>query len=387
MLRQEAHPARASGGDPADLLEIGGADADPDLAAALDSAGVPVSRDCPYPGLAAFGPQDGGRFFGREHLTATLITRLAEQLASPGLLMVLGPSGSGKSSLLRAGLLPAIAAGGLPVRGSQAWPVDSLTPTRYPMLELATRIAAISGIPAGALNADLHADPERITAAIRQALLAHARRQAQSLVPGVVPGSPMPGSAVVAGVDPLSSRLVLIIDQFEELFTQCPDERERRAFIRALCTAAGVTVAAPGPPSNEWGDRGAAGSSALVVIGIRADFYARCATYPELVPYLQDSQVLVGPMDQAELRDAIERPAADAGLVVDAGLVEVLLVELGMRSVPGPAARDTRPGQQVAGSPRSADPPPAGGGYEAGRGCHCWPTRCSRPGGTGRAAD
>ena len=367
MLRQEAHPARTGGGGPAALLAIGGADADAERAAALDSAGAPVSRDCPYPGLAAFGPQDGGRFFGREQLTATLLTRLAEQLASPGLLMVLGPSGSGKSSLLRAGLLPAIAGGGLPARGSQAWPVDSLTPTRYPLLELATRIAAIAGLPAGALNADLHADPDRITAAVRQALLAHARRQAQPLVPGVAaPGSPGPGSAVVAGVGPLSSRLVLVIDQFEELFTQCPDERERQAFIRALCTAAGLTAAAVGPPGSEWEDRGAAGSSALVIIGIRADFYARCATYPELVPYLQDSQVLVGPMDLAGLRDAIEKPAADAGLVVDAGLVEVLLVELGMRSVAGPAAHGTRPGQPAAGAAGGADPP-AGGSYEAGR--------------------
>ena len=119
LLRREAHPARAGGGGPAGLLEIDGADAGAERAAALDSAGAPVSRDCPYPGLAAFGPQDGGRLFGREQLTATLITRLAEQLAGPGPLMVLGPSGSGKSSLLRAGLLPAIAAGGLPARGSR----------------------------------------------------------------------------------------------------------------------------------------------------------------------------------------------------------------------------------------------------------------------------
>ena len=109
-----------------------------------------------------------------------MVTRLAEQLTRPGLLMVLGPSGSGKSSLLRAGLLPAIAAGGLPVRGSQAWPLDLMTPGRRPLLELATRIAALAGIPAGALEADLRTDPARITAAIRQALLAHARRQAQS---------------------------------------------------------------------------------------------------------------------------------------------------------------------------------------------------------------
>ena len=68
----------------------------------MEAAGVPASLECPYPGLAAFGPQDADRFFGRGQLTAVLVTRLAEQLARPGLLTVLGPSGSGKSSLLRA---------------------------------------------------------------------------------------------------------------------------------------------------------------------------------------------------------------------------------------------------------------------------------------------
>ena len=88
-----------------------------------------------------------------------LVARAGEQLARPGLLMVLGPSGSGKSSLLRAGLLPAVAAGALPVRGSWAWPRDLMTPGRRPLLELATRIASLAGIPAGALEADLRTDP------------------------------------------------------------------------------------------------------------------------------------------------------------------------------------------------------------------------------------
>ena len=80
MLRQEVHPEHAPGGGAADLPMIAGSSADSERAAALDSAGVPVSGECPYPGLAAFGPQDVGRFFGRQKLTATLITRLAKQL-------------------------------------------------------------------------------------------------------------------------------------------------------------------------------------------------------------------------------------------------------------------------------------------------------------------
>ena len=319
--------------------------------------------------------------------------------------MVLGPSGSGKSSLLRAGLLPTVAAGALPVRGSQGWPLDLLTPGRRPLLELATRVAALAGIPAGALDADLRTDPARITAAIRQALLAHARRQAQSCGSGRgaapiidldAPGDPADGATAAAdqaadaspGRVASSPRLVLIVDQFEEVFTQCPDEQERRAFICALCAAAGTTAAAapvPGGGGTLRGLHSSRDAPAVVVIGIRADFYARSAAYPELVPYLEHSQVLVGPMDQAGLRAAIEGPAAWAGLVVDAGLVEVLLADLGCipaRSSrePPPRHRPKRPSWRRAAGRRhrtAAAMRPAG--------CRCWPTRCSRPGSTGRA--
>jgi hypothetical protein len=118
MLRQQTRPLDAGGVSQDSAHEI--ADLSPDAArvAALVTAGVQVGSECPYPGLAAFRPQDAGRFFGRERLVAALVTRLAEQLTSPGLLMVLGPSGVGKSSLIRAGLVPAIAAGELPARGS-----------------------------------------------------------------------------------------------------------------------------------------------------------------------------------------------------------------------------------------------------------------------------
>ncbi len=323
LLRQEARTAFRSRPDRPDVADLAGPPADEERAAALDAAGVPLSTDCPYLGLAAFQPEDAGRFYGRAQLTAELVTRAGEQLARPGLLMVLGPSGSGKSSLLRAGLLPAVAAGALPASGSWAWPRDLMTPGRRPLLELAARIGSLAGVPAGALEADLRTDPARVTGAIRQALLTHARRQA--------------GLTRTAGDAVTGPRLVLIVDQFEEVFTDCADEPERRAFIQAVSAAAGP--------------------AALVVLGMRADFYARCTAFPELVVPLQDRQVLVGPVDEAGLREAIERPAAGAGLVVDAALVEVLLADLGLH---------------------------ASGSYAAG-GWPCSVTRCSRPGATGRA--
>ena len=295
-------------------------------ASVLDTAGRAASKQCPYLGLATFQPQDAERFFGRQQLTAELVARSAELLTRPGLLVVLGPSGSGKSSLVRAGLLPAVAVGALPANRSWAWPRDLMTPGRRPLLELATRIASLAGIPAGALEADLRTDPTRITGAIRQALLTTVRRHAS------------------AGAEPAATepRLVLIVDQFEELFTQCPDENERRTFIKALCAAAGV--AAPGVTvgSGHTRKQGLAREApALVVMAIRADFYARTAAYPELVPQLQNNQVLVGPIDEAGLREVIERPAATAGLIVDAALVEVLLADLGVHAHPHTTAGAT----------------------------------------------
>jgi WD40 repeat protein/energy-coupling factor transporter ATP-binding protein EcfA2 len=232
----------------------------------------------PYMGLAAFQAEDAEWFFGREQLIAHLTMRLAE---TP-FLAVVGPSGSGKSSALRAGLLPAVWGGTLP--GASAWTTILLTPGPRPLEELAVRVALAAGVAGGSVLEDLRADPQRLRLAVRQAL-ADA---------------------------PSDSRLLLLVDQFEEAFTLCQDETERRRFIRAL-----------------HGLVGDADGRAAVVLGIRADFYARCADHPELAAAMQDNQVLVGPMTQADLRRTIEDPAARAGLLLEPGLVETVLGDLG----------------------------------------------------------
>ncbi len=111
---------------------------------------------------------------------------------------------------------------------------------------------------------------------------------------------------------PAGARLVLVVDQFEEIFTLCQDHKERRAFVQALVDLSSDPDAV-----------------AKVVLGIRADFYARCAEYPELVAAMEDHQVLVGPMSAADLREAIEGPAARAGLTLEPGLVQTVLADLG----------------------------------------------------------
>jgi hypothetical protein len=135
--------------------------------------------------------------------------------------------------------MSAISTGMLAARGSQTWPLEVMTRGANPLLALAVRIADLAGIPAGALEADLRTDPARATAAVFQALHVHARRQA--LVSGTAPDTGAPADDGI-----FSPRLVLIVDQFEEVFTLCPGEQERHAFITALCAAAGTTTAAAG---------------------------------------------------------------------------------------------------------------------------------------------
>ena len=259
-------------------------------------------RGCPYRGLLPFGESEAEVFYGRERLAAELAVKLAARVARGGLMVVTGASGAGKSSLLRAGLLP-ILARGQQVQGSDRWPRIIMTPTKDPLTELAARLAAVGGSDTVAIRDGLAEHPDQAHLAFWSAILAAAARhdEAQS------------------ASSYSTARLVLIVDQFEQVFTLNPGpsgEGGRQAFITALRTAGTSPV---GPQQQP---------PALVVIAVRGDFWDRCAAYPELADALQAGQFVVGPMNESELRLAITGPADAAGLRIDPALTDTIISDL-----------------------------------------------------------
>ncbi|MFE1752192.1 caspase, EACC1-associated type [Streptomyces anandii] len=264
---------------------------------------------CPYPGLKPFGPDDARLFRGRDHMVERLLATLDTPPDSPagaGPWVLVGPSGSGKSSLLNAGLAHRLRHGVSPEAGDEAEPdstagadgagrparraVLRLTPGAWPLRRLAVRLGMASE------------EAELLRARPEEAADAAAR---------LLDGRP-------------GQRLVLLVDQLEELFTLCPEEEQRTAFLRALTALA--TPVGEGP------------ARASVVLALRADFYDRAAAHPDLLAALRDRQVLVEPMTAAELRAAIEQPAATTGLELDDGLADLVLHELGAADGGHPAA-------------------------------------------------
>ena len=252
----------------------------------------PEPGDPPYRGLTAFDENDAAHFFGRERLVA----RLAGRLSTASFLGVIGDSGSGKSSLVLAGLVPALRSGqpfedgSLPPAGSVRWDIRVLTPTAHPLQSLAAclgrdepSLAALTQI-----ETDLRANPAVLVLAARRLL-------ARTAAP----------------------RLLLVIDQFEELFTQCREEDEREAFISALTSALDP----------------AEGQVLSAVIVLRADFYARLAQYDRLRDLVAQHQEFIGAMSRDELFRAIVTPAAIGNWKIQEGLVEVMLDDAG--SEPG----------------------------------------------------
>jgi WD40 repeat protein len=260
--------------------------------------------DSPYRGLNTFEERDAPFFFGREAAATQVLARMSRQIDGAGLLVVSGVSGAGKSSLLRAGVLPRLRSIGLvSIAHARSWPCLLFTPARAPLDELAVRVAGLAGADAAEVRRGLDADPAGCALTARQAALAQSGSTAAD------PDSPTAEH---------SWKLLLMVDQFEQLFTQCPDEEQRRAFITALHAAA---TGRHGPDHEP---------AALVVLGVRADFEARCADYPQLAGAIQD-RYLVTAMTERQLRLAITEPARKAGSSVEGNLADELLREVRTR--------------------------------------------------------
>lgn len=273
----------------------------------------PAPGVSPFKGLNYFDQADADLFFGRELLTARLVQRLRE---ARFLAVVVGASGSGKSSIVRAGLIPALkkgaplADGAAPQEGSRDWHFIVMTPTAHPLQALALALTRDSeSVTATAtLMDDLAKDPRSLYLFLQRQMADSRLQIADSDSPSAIRYSP---SAI--------RHTLLVVDQFEELFTLCRDELEREMFIDNLLTAlTPFRTMAVGAESD-----------LTLVLTLRADFYAHLAQYPELREAAAEHQEYIGPMTADELRRAIEEPARLGGWTFETGLVDLYLRDVG----------------------------------------------------------
>ncbi len=233
----------------------------------------------PYKGLHPFQPADYRDFFGREKLTERLVKRLAETGEMSRFLAIIGPSGSGKSSLVKAGLVPALWRGDL--AGSEKWFVVEMVPGARPLDELEVALTRVATMPAANLHEQLKRDPYGL---LRAAAL-------------ILPND--------------GSELVLVIDQLEEVFTLVEEEAERVHFLNLLYAA--VT---------------AAHSRIRVVVTLRADFYDRPLHYSDFGDLVRNRMETVLPLGAKGLERAIVGPAERVGVTFEEGLVAQIVEEM-----------------------------------------------------------
>ncbi len=240
----------------------------------IDTAAAGGEIANPYKGLSPYGEADARDFYGRDLLTGSLIAHLARSR----FLAVVGPSGSGKSSVVKAGLVPALREGALP--GSENWYVATMTPGTHPLEELELALWPIAVDPPPSLVAPMERDRRGMLRTIRRILPREENAQ-----------------------------LLLVIDQFEELFTLAGDE-QRDYFLDSLQEA----LADPHAPLR-------------VVVTLRADFYDRPLQVGYIAELFKAHTELVLPLTREELAQAIQEPAKRAGVRFEEGVVTAIIAD------------------------------------------------------------
>ena len=233
----------------------------------------------PYKGLRAFQEADSTDFFGRDLLVQQLVGRLAEDGSETRFLAVVGPSGSGKSSVVKAGLVPVLRQGALP--GSRSWFYVEMFPGIEPIEELEEALRKIA--------IDYSGD-------LKERLLANENGLRQS-VDQILPSG--------------KGELVLVVDQFEELFSPYIDEATRQHFLDIILAA----LADPGARLH-------------VIVTLRADFYDRPLQYPEFGKWLKNRTEVVLPLTAQELERAIAGPAEQVGVSYEPALIAALVSDV-----------------------------------------------------------
>jgi WD40 repeat protein/serine/threonine protein kinase len=232
----------------------------------------------PFKGLRAFQEADAADFFGRESLVDHLIALLGGADQSARFLAVVGPSGSGKSSVIKAGLLPRLRQNALP--GSGIWFIVEMLPGTHPLEELEAALLRVAVNPPPSLLPQLKEDDRGLIRAVKRIL-------------------------------PAGTDFLLVIDQFEEVFTQTEDESARTHFLNLLHAAARDS-----------------GSRIRIITTLRADFYDRPLLYPGFGELIRECTQVVLPLTRDELERAITEPIARAGLGLEASLVPQIIADV-----------------------------------------------------------
>ncbi|MBN8634797.1 MAG: protein kinase [Anaerolineae bacterium] len=233
----------------------------------------------PYKGLRAFQQGDAKDFFGREEFTNSVLDRLRDTEGAYRFLAIIGPSGSGKSSVIKAGVLPALRRGAIP--GSEHYYIAEMVPSTDALRELEAALLSIATAP-----------PENMSQRLRE-----DRAGLHELLNAILPDD--------------DSEFLLLIDQFEEVFTQTNDNAVRLHFLESVRHA----VNAPG-------------SRLRVIVTLRADFYDKPLSYPDFGALVRQRTEIILPMNERELQQAITGPAERLGVRVEPALVQKMIEDV-----------------------------------------------------------